>query len=102
MEQKQIDVTCPCCKTRLTIDVRTSSVLRSAQPGEVDAAGRVRLDEDRWEAAAERVRGRPADAADRLEQGLTREREKEQRLDDLFDEASRKLRPGGEDDPAAP
>jgi hypothetical protein len=99
METKQIEVDCPCCAARLTIDVLTRTVLRSAPAGEVDETGKVRLDEGRWESAAERVQGRPAAARDRLEEALDHERTKEGRLDDLFDKARRKLEErGGEEE----
>jgi hypothetical protein len=94
---KQIDVTCPCCQTRLTVDVRTSQVLRFARPSEVDETGKAVLDPARWDEAVERVQGRTRRVADELESGLSRERDKERHLDDLFDAARKKhLRPPAE------
>lgn len=90
METKQIDVDCPCCNTRLTIDVLSRTVLRHAPPEKRDETGKVVLDEDRWEAANERVAGRGEAAADRFEDALGREHSRERDLDDLFEQAKRK------------
>lgn len=98
METKQIDVTCPCCATRITVDVLTRTVLRHAPPEQVDDTGKVRLDAGRWDAAAERVGGRREAAEDKLEQALARERDKESRFDELFDRANEKARRPDEDD----
>jgi hypothetical protein len=103
MESKQIDVDCPCCSTRLTIDVLTRKILRAAPPEQLDETGRAVLDESRWDEASARVEDRVQGAEDKLESALSAEREKESRLDDLFDKARRKVRgqeedgPGGED-----
>ena len=87
MSAKQIDVTCPCCATRLTIDVLTAQVLRRSQPAEAEApAGGA----DRWTAAQERVRGRTQTGEDKLESALEQERGKSKRFDDLFDKAREK------------
>jgi hypothetical protein len=90
MSAKQIDVTCPCCSARLTVDVTTRSVMRTqaVEP----AAGR-----DVWETANETVRGRSKSGAEKLESALDAERGKKDRLDDLFRKAQEKLK-SGEDD----
>ena len=98
MDSKQIDITCPCCSTRLTVDVRTSQVLRSARPSEVDETGKAQLDPGRWDEAVGRVQERAGRVSDELEAGLSREREKERRLDDLFDAAKKKLERPPEND----
>jgi hypothetical protein len=95
METKQIEVDCPCCAARLTIDVLTRTVLRSSAAHEVDETGKLRLDETRWDGAKRRVEERPTDARDKLEDALGRERGKESRLDDLFDKARRKVEERG-------
>lgn len=92
MSKKQIEVACPCCETRLVVDVLTSTVLRASAPEQVDETGRVRVDESRWDAARDRVQGRGAQAEDRLESALSAERDKESRLDDLFEKARQKVR----------
>lgn len=91
MDTKQIEVNCPCCGTRLTVDVRTATILRTVRPTEVDESGQVRLDPGRWDEAVENVQERAGRAADELERGLSRERDKERRLDELFDSAKKKL-----------
>jgi hypothetical protein len=90
MSAKQIDVTCPCCSARLSIDVTTGSVMRSRSP-EASAGG------DVWGAAQETVRGRTKSGADKLESALEEERGKKDRLDDLFRKAQEKLKRGEED-----
>lgn len=92
MESKQIEVRCPCCDTRLTVDVRTRTVLKHARPEQVDEAGRTVLDPERWGAAQVRARDRVGDAEEALGEALEDERAKERRLDDLFDRENRKLR----------
>lgn len=91
MESKQIEVDCPCCRTRLVVDVLTRTVLRADAPGQVDETGKAQLDPGRWEAAGERVAGRRLSAEDKLGAALDRERGKEDRLDDLFDKAKDKI-----------
>jgi len=92
METKEIEVTCPCCETRLTVDVRTRTVLKHARPEQIDEAGRAKLDEGRWDTAIDRARDRVGEAHDKLTSALDEERTKEDRLDDLFDQANKKLR----------
>lgn len=98
MGEKEIDVTCPCCRARLRVDVANAraSALGPASPD--TGPGRGKADPAGWDAAHERVRGRAGRAADQLEQELLREREKQRRLDDLFDSTRRKLEERGEDE----
>jgi len=91
METKQIEVECPCCSARLTIDVLTRVVMRTAPRGEVDETGRPVLDESRWDEATQRIENRSAGAQDKLEAALSAERDKESRLDDLFEKARKKV-----------
>ena len=91
MSAKQIDVTCPCCSTRLTVDVLTAQVLRRSSPAsaseaEPDAA----TGKDTWASAQDRVRERTKSGEDRLESALEQERGKSKRFDDLFDKAREK------------
>jgi hypothetical protein len=92
METKQIEIDCPCCSTRLTIDVLTRKIMRAVSPAEIDETGKAKLDESRWDDATIRVEERVEDAQDKLESALSDERDKESRLDDLFDKARRKVR----------
>jgi len=98
MIPKQIEITCPCCDTRLTVDVLTATVLRHAPPERLDDTGKPILDEGRWDSAATRVQGRLAKGGTEFEDALQRERRREQDLDDLFERAKRKARPGTSDE----
>lgn len=98
MDAKEIEVTCPCCRSVLSVDVRTATVVRSARPAEVDGAGRPKLDPGRWDEAVGRVGERRERAADELEAGLSRERDKERRLDEQFEAAKRKLQRPSEEE----
>jgi hypothetical protein len=95
MSAKQIDVTCPCCSTRLTVDILTGHILRRSQPAAAQAGPE---DKDRWSSAQERVRDRTKAGEDKLESALEHERGKAKRFDSLFDKARDKhAREGGED-----
>ena len=99
MSAKQIEVTCPCCAARLTVDVLTSKVMRHTEaPGAAPAAGEGK---DRWASAQERVRDRTTTGQDKLESALEYERTKGKRFDDLFDKAKDKHARGTGDDPAS-
>ena len=87
MSAKQIEVTCPCCSTRLTVDVLTAQVLRRSQPEE---AGPAAGGADRWTTAQDRVRGRTQAGEGKLESALEQERGKAKRFDELFDKAREK------------
>jgi len=91
MDTKEINVVCPCCGSRLEVDVRTGAIVRWRKQGEVDETGKPVLRESDWTAASERVGKRLGTAEDRFEQGLTREKTREQDLDDLFRRANDKL-----------
>jgi len=88
MGAKQIDVTCPCCSTILTVDVLTRQVLRRT---EANKGGATEQGEARWGAAEETVEGRQASSQDKLDRALAEERGKESHLDDLFRKAQEKL-----------
>lgn len=96
LSAKEIDVVCPCCETRLTIDVLTRTVMRSAGARETDEFGKLRVDEARWDQAADKVKDRGDSAVDRLDSALQKERERADRLDDLFDRARKKHEEGDE------
>ena len=92
METKQIEVRCPCCEALITVDVRTRTVLKHVRAESIDADGRPKADESRWTQAAERASGRVDEAQEKLDRALDDERDKERRLDDLFDRANERLR----------
>ncbi len=97
MTAKQIDVTCPCCSARLTVDVLTSQVLRRSLPSEKGPEAESGS-KDRWNSAQERVRDRTKTGEDKLASGLEHERTKAKKFDDLFDKAREKhTRKEGED-----
>ena len=88
---KQIEVSCPCCSTVLTIDVLTSQIMRTADPREVDETGKIVLDEGRWEVAKDRVSDRKESADDKLDSALGKEQTRDKDMEDLFDKAKKKL-----------
>jgi hypothetical protein len=92
MTAKQIDVTCPCCSTRITVDVATAQVLRHVRPEDVDEQGRTRGGAARWDSARERVRDRSGRTDEVLDQALSDERRRRASFDDLFRAASDKAR----------
>jgi len=83
---KEIEVTCPCCQSRLAIDVLTAKVLRHERVEAVGGSG------DRWESAQDRVRGRTSSGTEKLDRALDSERGKADRLDDMFRKAQENLR----------
>ncbi len=97
METKQIDVACPCCRSHLSIDVRTRKVLRWAPEGELDETGKPVLKEERWDDALGRVSGREKSATDKFDQALSKEKSRPKDLDDLFRKAQEKTREDDEE-----
>lgn len=97
MDSREVKLDCPCCGSRLEIDVRTAKVLRWRKKGEVDETGKPVLSESDWSAASERVGKRMGTAADKFDESLTREKGRTKDLDDLFRKASEKL--GRKDEP---
>ena len=95
MDKKQIETVCPCCDTTLVVDVLTGQVLRHARAGEVDETGKMQLDPKRWDSANERVDHRAEQAQSKFEEALDEEQGKEDRLDDLFDKAKKKVKDRG-------
>jgi len=100
METKQIEIACPCCKSRLLVDVRTGQLLRTLRPEEIDDKGKPVVSERDWDDALGRVQGRQQSRESKLDEALGRERDKESRLDDLFRKAREKLDSGDEDEDA--
>ena len=91
MGSKQIDVVCPCCNTRLTVDVLTRKIMRHAAPAQIDETGKAVLDMGRWDSAKDRVAGRRETSADKFDSALGQEKTRSGDLDDLFDKAKRKV-----------
>ncbi len=99
MEIKDVDVTCPCCGTRITVDVRTRKLLRSRPPKELDESGKPKVGQKDWDQITSNVEGRLGKAADMFEDGLAKEKTREQDLDDLFRKAQDKAKkPEAEDE----
>ena len=101
MNPKQIEVPCPGCGLRLTIDVLTATVLRTARPAEKDETGKTVLDEGRWDEARSKVQDRTSRGQDVFDASLTKEKNREKDLDDLFDKARKKARREPPDDEPA-
>lgn len=91
MEPKEIEVVCPCCASRLSIDVRTQKLVRARRPEEKDPTGRPVVGEGDWTQALGRVREREDRGSSRLDDALDRERRRPGDLDDLFRKAREKL-----------
>lgn len=100
MDTRQIEVNCPCCESKLVIDVRTCTVLKHAPPEQLDETGRPILDAGRWNAATERVNDRGARGGDGFDQALGKEQGRGEELDDLFDKAKAKMKRRKEEDDA--
>ncbi len=98
MVQKQIEVDCPCCDSRLVIDVLTAKVLKHVPPTKLDETGRPVLDGGRWDAASKRVKGRESRGTASFDAAVGKERSREDELDDLFRKAQDKLKRRREDD----
>jgi hypothetical protein len=89
MSAKDLEVDCPCCRSRLTIDVRTAQILRWSAAVERDETGQrsEAADEGRWDAALSRVGDREGRGKSRFDEALDRERGRERDLDELFRDA---------------
>ena len=95
MSLKEVELTCPCCAARLTVDIRTGQVLKRQDAPKEGAAGEPK---DRWESAQERVRERSLEGNRKMESALDYERTKEARFDELFKQATEKRKPKPEDE----
>jgi hypothetical protein len=92
MESKEVKLDCPCCQSRLEIDVRTGTILRWRRKGETDETGKPVLRDSDWAAASDRVSRRSGAAVDKFDESLMREKSRTQDLDELFRKANEKLR----------
>jgi len=95
VSSKEVEVTCPCCSTRLTVDIRTGQVLKRQITPKEGAEGGAK---DAWESAQDRVRERSAEGKRKLESALDYERTKEARFDELFKKATEKRAPKPDED----
>jgi hypothetical protein len=83
MGAKEIAVRCPCCDSRLVVDVQGSRVLSWTPADKLDAAGKKDAEQG-WTAAHERAKGKLGEGLDKFEAGLRREQQREKDLDDLW------------------
>jgi hypothetical protein len=98
MSDKEAKIECPCCHSELRVDLLTGKLSSWLRAGD-SAPARGADPAERWDALADRVKGRLAGSEDRLDKELGKERERSQNLDDVFDAA--KKRASGRGDPAA-
>ena len=98
MSAKDIEVRCPCCATRLLVDVATGKILKTmSAPDPAAQQPDAPPGKDRWESAQKRVRERTTSSTQKLESALEAERTKEARFDELFKKAREKHEPKDED-----
>ncbi len=98
MSAREIHVSCPCCESRLEIDVRTGAVLKWRRPEELDATGKPIVRQADWDEATGKVKDRMETALDKFDASLDREKNRAKDLDDLFLKAKDKLDKRREDD----
>ena len=90
MSPKSLNVTCPCCRAELDVDVLTAKVMtwRSGK----DAAAPRKPAGERWDDLHGQVKGRVSDSAERLDSALEREKTKSKDLDRLFEDLHKKAK----------
>ena len=91
METKQIDVVCPCCSNRLTIDLRTEKVMRARPKQQLDETGKPKVGEADWSQSFGKVKAREEERDDRLGSMLDQERRRPTDLDERFRQARKRL-----------
>ena len=91
MDAKEVKVQCPCCESRLDVDLLTGRVVRWRPKGEKDETGKPVLGEADWRSASEHVGKRMDTAAERFDASLSREKNRGKDLDELFRKANEKL-----------
>jgi len=99
MERKQFEIACPCCKSRILVDVGTGQVLRTRKPEEYDASGSPQVSREGWDQALGRVQGRQEQAKGKLDAALDREKHREADLEDLFKKARKRAEEGEPEQP---
>ncbi|MEM9380359.1 MAG: hypothetical protein AAGB93_10465 [Planctomycetota bacterium] len=88
---KEIEIDCPCCESRLLVDVRTQTVLRHTPKVSLDEFGKPVQDGARWDAANQTVQERKSRGTDAFDAALDREKSRARDLDDLFQKAKGKV-----------
>jgi len=96
MDAKSVEVACPCCESRLEVDVRTGKIVRWSRKSELDEHGKPRVGESDWRQASQRVEQRLGSATDKFDDSLSREKTRGKDLDELFKKASDKLKRGND------
>ena len=86
----RIDVTCPCCSTRLIVDASSGEILAETRPKK-DAT-------KTFEDAMSQVRG----GAQRREEAFSKAYDRTQNLDDLLSKKFEEARKKAGDDPSKP
>ena len=100
MDTRQLEITCPCCSSRLVVDVRSETVLRARKPGETDPEGKPKVGEADWSSALSKVKDRETSGSGKLDAFLDSERTKKARLEERFKDAQKKLADGDRDRPS--
>jgi len=90
VNSREIDVVCPCCSARLSVDVRTSQVMKTVRKEDQGASGAAR---DAWATAQDRARERSTSGKDKFDGAIEYERSKAARFDELFKKATDKQAP---------
>jgi hypothetical protein len=98
METKQIEVVCPCCTNRLSIDLRTQKVVRSRPKEQLDETGKPVIGEKDWSDAFGKVKAREEGRDDRLGSMLEQERRRPDDLERRFREARERLDGAADDE----
>lgn len=88
---KELEIDCPCCDTRLLVDVRTGQILRHTPKAELDEFGKPSKDAGAWDRANSTVADRTARGTDAFDAALSKEKSRTKDLDDLFDRAKSKV-----------
>lgn len=92
MDAKDIRVDCPCCRSRLDIDVRTSTVVRWRKMEMSESGSESAGTDGGWGSASERVNRRLGSAEGKFDDSLSREKGRTQDLDEVFRRANEELR----------
>ena len=87
MSKKEIQIECPCCHSELTIERASDKIVawQRAENFEAQSTKSSSPKPDPFEAARDRVQRRESGDQDKLGQALSRERNRERDLDELFD-----------------
>ena len=73
-----LDITCPCCSTKLTVDRGTGDILHEQRPKKAEVS---------WDHALEAGKSKQAEAEALFNQGMDRERRADEILEKKFKEA---------------